>query len=501
MSDARQVILALDIGTSSTRAVAYAADTGEPVPDATFVREHQPAVTADGGSTLPPDTIVEEAVDCLERVLRQLGPKMTPLGVGISCFWHSFVGVDGDGAPQTPILLWSDRRSTPQVEQLRGRIDVNAYTQRTGCQLHTSYALGRLLWLSQTAPDVWARCRRVLSPSEYLLTRLFGPEHVTASVSMASATGLFDQKARAWDTQTLANVPGLGADGLPPIGDAPVHGLLGEYRDRLPALAQQPWFPALGDGACSNIGSGVTRPGTVALMIGTSGALRAVVAGPAPPAVAPGLWRYQIDADRYLVGGALSNGGAVWAWLRQTLKLDGPEPGIEAQIGQLRPDDHGLTVLPFLYGERAPLWRDDLTAAIVGLRADSTPIQIARAHLEAVAYRFAAVRDAMRATVPAGRLVGTGAGLLASPVWAQILADVLNEELETSTEPQASARGAALWAREQLGLGTIEDAPRPAIRARLTPRPENVPVYAVGRKRHEALLSNWLEWSGASPKS
>ena len=484
----KQILLALDIGTSSTRAVAYDAHTAEAIPGAVYAIDHQPEATPDGGSTLSPDALVSEVIRCLGETLDRAGSSCEPLGVGMSCFWHSFVGVDEAGEPHTPVLVWADRRSAPQVTRLRHTIDVAAYTDTTGCQLHTSYALGRLLWLQETQPDIWRRCHRFLSPAEYIFSRLFGLERTTCSLCMASGTGLCQEKAGIWDLPTLALVPGLTVDHLSPIHDAPVRGIRSPYRERLPRLADLPWFPGLGDGACSNIGCGATRPGTIALMIGTSGALRAVV--PAAPAVAPGLWRYLIDSDRWLVGGALSNGGAVWAWLRATLNLPGlSDNALDNALGALTPDAHRLTVLPFLYGERAPLWRDDATAVIVGLQGSTTPLDIARAHMEAVAYRFAAVRDALRTVVPSGRVLGTGAALVKSAAWGQILADVLQEEIDVAAETQASARGAALWVREKLGLGAIEmAAPLPVI-AQMQPDLPTRDIYTAARTRHEALLS------------
>jgi gluconokinase len=231
----------------------------------------------------------------------------------------------------------------------------------------------------------------------------------------------------------------------------------------------------------SNLGCGAVSPERLALMIGTSGAMR-VVTPTALPTLPSGLWRYQLDRQRYALGGALTNGGSVWAWLEKTLRLEGTLEG-------LAPDSHGLTVLPFLAGERAPLWRDDLTAAILGINAATTPEQIALAHLEAVAYRFAAIREHLRPVAPQAELIGTGAGLLASPLWQQILADVFGETILISSEEEASSRGAALWAREQLGLGRLEDAPLPEILHRVKPNAKNAAAYSAGRTRHEALLA------------
>lgn len=484
------LILSLDIGTSSTRASLYDTETMTTLPNAFRALSHSPEVTSDGGAWLDPDELVQEVLACISAVLPYRDGR-TIRAVGISTFWHSAIGVDENGERQTPVLLWADRRASAQVAHLKEALDTKAYTDRTGCPLHTSYLPARLMYLRDNEPDVWKKCYRFLSPGEYLLSKLFDTHDVCCSPSMASGTGLYDARSKTWDTETLAQI-GLSADNWSPVADKPMRGLAAAFQERLAPLGDVPFFPALGDGACSNVGCGASEPGKMALMIGTSGALRAVTGGTSVPAVPPGLWRYLIGPGRYLLGGALSNGGSVWAWLKDTLPLPDDNEKAEVLIGAIAPDSHGLTVLPFLAGERAPLWRDDLRGSIIGLSEATTPIDIARAYLEAVAYRFAALHEAVRATTGTGQLVGTGAGLLASKVWAQIVCDALGEPLLLSSEEQASSRGAALWAYEQSGGYCLEDAPPVNVKETLQPSLENMRVYTEARKRQEDLLKRLL---------
>lgn len=489
-------MLALDIGTSSTRALLYDVETCVAVPNASYSLSHEPAVTPDGGATLDPAELVEEALRCAEVTLAH-APEWEVVGVAVCTFWHSFVGVGADGRPRTPILLWSDRRSAPQVARLRELLDPAEYSQRTGCPLHTSFLPGRLQWLYEYDPELFGLSRRFLSPGEYLFAVLFGQERVTCSVSMASATGLWDAHRAAWDGETLSLLPGVTPDQFSRVSDMPVSGLREPYRERLPQLADVPWFPALGDGACSNIGCGAATPDRIALMIGTSAALRVTLPQTDPPVVPAGLWRYQASEGRYVVGGALSNGGSVWAWLRRTLYFEGmaSDDAIEAAMGSLPPDGHGLTVLPFFSGERAPLWRDDLTATVYGLTAATTSLEIARAHLEAVALRLAALREAMRAVAPEVEIIGTGGALLNSPAWVQMIADALGEPISLSREEEASSRGAILLARERLGGGKVEDAPPVEEIAQARPVARHTGIYAGASRRQQELLELLLNLS------
>lgn len=480
------LILALDLGTSSTRALLYRADDGTMVPGSLFDLDHEPDATPDGGATLDADALVEETVTCAAKALAVAQEPI--LAVALCTFWHSFLGVGADGKARTPISLWSDRRSASQVARLREILDPDTCLQRTGCPSHTSYPPGRLLWLRETDPHTFADCARFISPGEYLFQRLFGPDTSGCSTSMASASGLYDQTIGQWDHEVLGAL-GLEPERLSTVSEAPMTGLREPYRSRLAAVADVPWFPALGDGACSNLGCGATGPERLALMVGTSGALR--VATPdrtTPPTVPPGLWRYQSGPGDFLLGGALSNGGAVWAYLKKIIRTSESDDALEAAIDALPPDSHGLTVLPFLAGERAPLWRDDLRATIHGLSMATTGEEIVRAHLEAVALRFRALRTALRPVAPSAEIIGTGAGLLASEVWAKMIADALGEPLVLSSEAQASSRGAALVARERLGLGTVRVAPLPAVTRTIVPTPAHTEIYSRAAERQETLL-------------
>jgi gluconokinase len=277
-------------------------------------------------------------------------------------------------------------------------------------------------------------------------------------MSMASATGLFDQHARTWDPEVLAAVP-VEPERLGLLSDKPFTGLSKYTAMRWPALRTVPWYPAYGDGACSSVGCGCVTQSRWALMIGTSGALR--VAWRTPDTRIPwGAWGYRVDADRVVLGGALSSGGNLFAWLRQTLRLD-DTAALEAEVAALAPDSHGLTVLPFLAGERSPGWAATARGAVLGLTLATRPVDLVRAGLEAVALRFALLARILDEAMPAPeQIVATGGALLRSPAWIQIVADALGRPVVASAEPEASSRGAALLALERLGaLPSVETAP------------------------------------------
>jgi gluconokinase len=412
--------------------------------------------------------------------------------VGVCTFWHAFLGMNDAGAPETPIYLWNDMRAAAQSRRLRSRGDESAVHRRTGCVWHPSYLPSRLLWLRESDPARFARCRRFVSPGEYLETVLFGAAR--CGLSMASGTGLLNQETLRWDEAVLAAID-VAPERLSPLAHrhAPLAGLRADAATRLPALRGVPFFPALGDGACNNVGSGATDPAQAALMVGTSAALRVLLPGDAPPAP-PGLWRYLLDERRVLVGGALSNGGNLYAWLRETLRLGGEaqtEAALEAALAAAQPGAHGLTVLPFLAGERNPDYPLDATGSIAGLRQATTPLDILQAGLEAVAFRLAAIADRLRAAQPGLRGFLASGGLLRSPAWLRMLTDVLGLPVTLCAVQESTARGAALMALEAIGrLPSALDAPlEPG--PTITPDARRQDAYAQARARHERYYAHW----------
>jgi gluconokinase len=283
---------------------------------------------------------------------------------------------------------------------------------------------------------------------------------------------------------------GIEASQLPPIDDAPAPGLVAPHGARWPALAHVPWYPAHGDGACSNVGSDCRGPQRVALNIGTSAALRVILpVRPGPDVATPwGLWRYRVDARRALLGGATSEGGNVLAWCRKHLALPGDSAALEAALEAAGPDGHGLTALPFLAGERSPGWRPEARAAIAGLSLDTGSIDIARALLESVAFRLAEVYDRLRPLASADHIVvGSGGALARSPAWTQIVADALGVPIALGGDAEASARGAALLALEALGVA-VPEAPAPA--RVVQPALDRHARYQAARERQRRLYEN-----------
>ena len=448
-SGAAPFVLTLDIGSSSTRALLYDR-TGQPCQGIGARARYELLTTAQGAAEIDADWLVEQVARTIDSVLVQAG-KLTQqiAAVAIDTLTTSIVGVDAAGQAVTPLITYADTRNAPDAAALRATLDEEAVHERTGCLLRTSYWPARLAWFRRTQPELWQRAARWLTLGEYLELRLFGRCRV--SFSAASWSGLLDRRQLAWDAPLLATLELTPAHLSPLVDvDAQLAGLIQPYAGRWPQLHNVPWFPAIGDGAAANVGSGCIDHRRMALTIGTTGALRVIQT--ATTAVPPGLWSYRVDRDHHLVGGATSEGGNVYAWMREAFQF-GDRQQTEAALAALAPDSHGLTILPFFAGERSPDWAGNVQATIHGLTLSTPPLAILRASLEAVAYRFAVIEQRLCGRPDCDhRLIASGGALLQSPVWSQIFADVLGRPVVASAESEATSRGTALLALRSLGL-------------------------------------------------
>ncbi len=490
MKDA--LLLTLDIGTSSVRAMLF--DThGRPVPEAEVQIPYKQTTFADGGVETDAEHLLARTVDSVRQLLRVMDKAAQGriAGVGISCFWHSLLGLGDNGRAVTPLYSWADNRSRAQADRLARTLDPQAYHARTGCVLHPNYWPAKLCWLHETAPALFGSVQTWMSFGEYLMLRLFG--QAACSLSMASGTGLLDQNTGTWDALTLDALP-IQASQLNPLTDRHVSQshLTPEYARVLSPLRALPWFPAVGDGACSNIGCGATDPSRIAINMGTSGAMRVAVEADRM-AIPPGLFCYRVDGRRFLVGGAFANGGNVYAWQQTTLHLS-ERAELARALESLPPDGHGLTVLPFWAGERSTGWHADARAAILGMNLHTTPIDIMHASLEAVGYQFAAVHDLLLSQFPqATQIVASGGALTHDPAWTQILADVFGMPVSASKIGEATSRGAALLALESLGLRRDLSHIPTYLGRTYKPNAARHAVYQKARARYEAMYALLIE--------
>lgn len=483
------LVVGVDLGTSSAKAVAF--DTSGNARAAAAV-EVPLRATAAGRLEQDPDTILDAAATAVGKVVADLDG--TPIaGLALSAAMHTLLGVDADGIPTTPALLYADARAEAQAAALRALPDAATLVARTGTPLHAMAPLAKLRWFAEEDPATAARTAAWISTKEYLLRAACDAAVVDHSI--ASTTGLFDLTSLAWDPAALA-LAGVDRGQLgEPVAATTVLGLAPGWAERCGVPGDTPVVVGGADGCLANLGAGVVDAGVAALTIGTSGAVRTTVPSGAPT-VAAELFRYALLDGLHVVGGPISNGGVVLRWARDTLL---PELAADAAARGMTPyayfDELAATVpagaesllfLPSLLGERAPHWDAAQRGVLFGLSARHGRAHVLRALLEGVAHQLATVADLLATAMgPIERLRANG-GFTASPLWLQIVADVLDRPLEVPRSVEGSCLGAALVGFQALGHGAAATLARDTVRVARVVEPSA--DAAVHRRAHPVFV-------------
>jgi gluconokinase len=450
------VVLGVDMGTTSTKVVAYDV-TGRPV--AASTRRGAPLLEPEPGHAVQdPALVVQAAVDGIRETAasaRASGARI--LGLSCSSAMHGLIGVDADGRPLTPVLTWADTRATATARRLRA--EHPELHRRTGTPLHAMSPLVKLAHLREHDPATVARVARWVGVKELLVHRLTGVWAV--DVSVASATGLLALGTGTWLPAALA-VAGIDAGRLSPV--LPVEHVVAQLTV---AAAEDTGLPratpvvlGAGDGPSANLGVGAPAPGAVACSIGTSGALRMTV-DRAGIDEAGRLFCYALTAGRWVVGGAVNNGGVVLQWAGDALapELTGDrEAALLRLAAEVPAGSDGLLMLPSLLGERAPRWTGEGSGAYVGLRRDHGRAHLVRAALEGVCLQLALVLQSIVEAGHAVRTVRATGGFVQGTLWPQLLTDALGVDVGVPAGCEVSCLGAALIGMQTLGLVASADA-------------------------------------------
>jgi gluconokinase len=476
------VVLGIDIGTTATKVVAFDSTGTDHAKAAVAYPLEEPRP---GEAVQDPDVIVRAVVQAVREAAagaRAAGARIA--GLAFSAAMHTLIGLDGDDRPLTPSITWADTRAAAQAERLRAAPGGLELHRRTGTPLHPMAPLPKLVWFGEVEPQTFAAVRHWVGIKEYVIARLSG-EWMT-DISVASATGLLELSRLDWDAQAL-ELAGIERAQLPRL--VPTTHVLPTLRD---AAAQELGLPAAtplvvgaSDGPLANLGVGAVRPGVAACSIGTSGALRVMVDRPAVDPLGR-VFCYALTDDRWVVGGAINNGGVVLRWVRDALA---PELGehSEAALTELAAQapvgSGGLIMLPYLLSERAPQWNSLARGAYIGLTRAHRREHLVRAALEGVCLQLALVLQSMTAAgIDVHEVRATG-GFARSSLWRQMLTDALALDVGFPEEGEGSSFGAALLGMQALGMVESIDLASDVVQIHETRRAEPAAVAT-----YQALL-------------
>jgi gluconokinase len=446
-----QVIIGLDVGTTAVKAVAFGLGSSWRR-DAS--REYPLLQPAPGQAVQDPAKILTAAQATLAECVAATGGADVP-AISVSAAMHGLIALDADLRPLTPLLTWADDRASEEARSLRRSGQATQLHATTGVPVHPMSPMTKLMWFARHDPGTWSAARWWVGLKDYILLWLTGK--LVTELSSASGTGLLEMSTRDWSEMALS-VCGVSAERLPQI--LPTTSKLAIA----PATAGKVGLPAgttvvvgAADGPLGNLGTGAITKGAVGLSLGTSGAIRIAVDEPRVDADGS-LFCYALTDSKWVVGGAVSNGGGVMHWAGHALA-----PDIEAAAGgagtyeavlelaaSVPAGSEGLVMLPYLLTERAPLWEPDVRGAYLGLRREHTRAHLIRAALEGVCMQMRIILDRLDAVEDVRSVRATG-GVFRSTLWREVMAATLGRPLYVVGEADGTALGAAALALLALG--------------------------------------------------
>ena len=492
------LIAAVDIGTSSTRALLFedAHYTGQTAAVEYALKSPEP-----GAAELDAMEVMNAVVACVQALTQQTTSTIDC--VALSSAMHSLVAVDARGVPLTPVYTWADNRASAILENLEDRCPatvsaISLYLE-TGVPIHPMSPLLKLVWLKQTRPQVFDATGKFASIKEFVCHQLFGRWIVDDSI--ASASGLYSLAKRDWCDAALVTA-GVNRAQLSDISapETLLRGLKAGYVAAMNLAADTPFVLGASDGCLANLGAGILSGGSgrrAVLTIGTSGALRMAVPKPATDAAMRTFCYALSPTDgEYVIGGATNGGGLPMRWLRDNFPLlapalhagplvkgaSDPYSALVSLAEQVPPGANGLLFHPYLAGERAPLWNADARASFIGLTFNHGPAHLVRAAMEGVLFNLSMILDVLEelAGGPVDEIIA-GGGFARSDFWLQMAADLFDRPLVVADNPESTAQGAALLALKAMGRSaslTAAAATLPPATRRITPQRDNVAVYA-----------------------
>lgn len=447
MSVNSKIVLAVDIGTTSTKTLAVDREGNIHGSHSIGYPLHTPSP---GYAEQDPVVIYEAVLDGVAHVMKQGAWTADDIVcVTFSSANHSLILLDAEGRALTPSITWADQRSALQAERLLNDGTGLPIYSRTGTPIHPMSPLVKLIWMREERPELFQSAHLFGGIKEYILNRLFGI--MVMDHSIASATGLFNLETLTWDREALL-LAGIREDQLPRLVPTTerINGLKKEAADRMGLSKETTFIAGAQDGVLANLGIGAVDDGVLAVTIGTSSAVRTAVNR---PTIDPEgrLFCYALTQDVWIVGGPSNNGAIVAQWISDRLYPGQSMEEIVPLAAASPAGSNGLLFLPLLSGERAPFWDAQAKGVMFGLTLSHTETDMLRAALEGVLFQIAAIVSLMKQSGEMYKEVRASGGFARSTLWCQMMADMLGVPVRVPLSVESSGLGAA-----QLGLYAME---------------------------------------------
>jgi xylulokinase len=450
------IILACDLGTSSCKlsAVDVSPSAGKFRVVANTSRSYPTRHHSDGGAEQDP----LDWLKAFSEAVSDLGASGCLAHLRAFCFTGQMSAallVDGRGQALHPALIWTDQRATQEVHQAEQAISAERFYALTGNVINATYTAPKLAWLKKHRPELLSATAWFLQPKDWLICHLTGEAAIDHSD--ASCTGLYDLTAGTWSAE-LFDAFGLPVSIAPPLSEATTR--IGKLKD---TVARDLGLPAGvtvvlggGDGPTSALGVGA-GPGEAYISIGTSAWLSFLRDRPLIDSRRRVSNFRHVLPGRYAVTGSTQNAGNVLAWLNELLDSSDASLGLRTAMERVGPGAAGLTVLPYLHGERTPYWDSRATGAILGLRPHHKKEHFVRAFAESICFQLKLILETFNELGVTSSTIRVVGGLSSEACLMHLLAQVLETPLKRpSGHAHATAFGAAMVGALALGMSAEE---------------------------------------------
>jgi xylulokinase len=473
--------IGIDLGTSSVKLLLMQND-GTIL--ASVSKEYPVSYPKPGWSEQDPEDWLHQTLEGLKDLLAsEKADKSKIRGIGVGGQMHGLVALDENDRVLRPAILWNDGRTDKETEYLNKEIGVKKLAEYTGNIAFAGFTAPKILWMKKNEPEKFAAIRKIMLPKDYLVYMLTGA--FTTDVSDASGMLLLDVKNRKWSLEML-EICGISEEMLPEVKESyDISGYIKEeISEKLGLSGEVAVVAGAGDNAAAAIGTGTVEDGSCNISIGTSGtvfiASDTFTIGENNAIHAFG----HANGKFHLMGCMLSAASCLKWWLEDILKTDdykGEQKEIKGN------GENPIYFLPYLMGERSPHNDPNVRGAFLGLGLDTTRSQIVEAVFEGVSF---ALKDSMEIAKSLGiriektKLCGGGAK---SPIWQQILANILDIEIELIETEEGPALGGAMLAAVACGeFASVEAAARAIVKVTKTivPQKELVGLY---QKKYEVF--------------
>lgn len=443
-----EYVLGIDIGTGSCKAIALDKN-GEII---CTKQEHYSILKSSRHfSEQDPAGIWEAFTRVIKKSVKETESK--PLCIALSSVMHSLLVVNRDHHPITNLITWADNRAESEAAELRQAEFAPSLYATSGTPIHSMTPLSKILWLKKHQPETFANALKFLSIKDFIWFKLFG-EYQTEE-SLATGTGLFNISSRHWNPFAL-ELAGIEKDQLPELVKTTYYrnDLTDEVASSFGLDGTTKCCIGGTDGCLANLGSAVTDQATAAVTIGTSGAVR--VTSPTPIVDFESMiFNYILDENTFVSGGPVNNGGNVLQWLAKNfldVKIENDYEEIFKEIEAIPAGAGGLLFLPYLHGERAPVWDERSSGTFVGLRSFHTKAHMLRAAIEGVCFNLKIILENLERFSGEIRQLNASGGFTKEDSWVQMLADITGKKILLTNSEDASAIGAAILGCRAVGL-------------------------------------------------